>query len=416
MKKNKKMILSYRWVILVIGVLAQITFSIGYAGIAVSGVIMCNEYKFSLTEVGLVLGCMGLGVAISEIIWGTLTDKLGDKTVLITGLVLSGITFLIIALICVPHNGEYPSYKFLGALLILAGAVGGSINSSSGRAVMAWFKDSERGFAMSIRQAAIPVGAAIGSILFPFIASRYNFKSAFFTLTILCFSSSICVAIWLKTFNNDVEQIENKQELEKLKSPFKRFSVWKIALIGGFLTVPQMAILTFTSVYLTSSYHLSMTWISILLSIIQLGGGILRIITGKLSDKYKNRCQILCIISLIAGIGGIILGIMANQNIYIVLLLLLITGLAGNAWTGIAYTEIAVVAGINYSGRALGMIGTMVFTVSFIIPFIIPHILSVFLWNGVWIIVGIASLITLPLMIEFLKKERKEKENAKNII
>ena len=101
----------------------------------------------------------------------------------------------------------------------------------------------------------------------------------------------------------------------------------------------------------------------------------------------------------------IALGIATNQNIYIVTILLGLTGLAGNAWHGIAYTEIAVVAGVRYSGRALGMIGTTVFTVSFVIPYIIPYILNVFSWSGVWVVVGIASLIALPLMNEFRRKK-----------
>lgn len=90
MKKNYSSTSSYRWFILFIGVLAQITFAIGFAGIPTSAVIMRTDYHFSMSQLGFVLGCMGLGVAISEIIWGILTDKLGDKIVLIIGLVSMG--------------------------------------------------------------------------------------------------------------------------------------------------------------------------------------------------------------------------------------------------------------------------------------------------------------------------------------
>jgi MFS family permease len=129
----------------------------------------------------------------------------------------------------------------------------------------------------------------------------------------------------------------------------------------------------------------------------------LRIITGRLTDKYKNRRNVICIIAIIAGISGIILGLVSNQNTYVVVFLLVITGLAGNAWHGIGYTEIAVTAGVRYAGTALGMMGATVFAVSFIIPYIIPFILRLFSWYGVWIVVGVASLIALPLMIEFVK-------------
>jgi MFS family permease len=84
----------YRWFILALGVLAQMTFAAAFGGIAVSGVLMRDSYRFSVGELGFVLGCMGLGVAISGIIWGILTDMLGDKVVLITGLTLMGVIFL----------------------------------------------------------------------------------------------------------------------------------------------------------------------------------------------------------------------------------------------------------------------------------------------------------------------------------
>jgi sugar phosphate permease len=246
----------YRWLILFIGVLAQITFAVGFAGIPVSGVIMRNDYQFSMSQLGFVLGCMGLGVAISEMIWGVLTDKLGDKIVLIIGLVSMGATFLIISYGFVPKAGVLPNYKSLGILLIVAGAVGGSINSSSGRAVMSWFQDNERGFAMSIRQTAIPVGAAIGSILIPYIASVYGFGRAFFTLAVLCFIVSICVWFWMVELK--ISHTSTGTSHAEVMSPFKRISVWKIALAGAALTFPQMSVLTFASIFLSDQHHLSL--------------------------------------------------------------------------------------------------------------------------------------------------------------
>ncbi|AXI27857.1 hypothetical protein CIB87_02090 [Priestia megaterium] len=397
----------YRWLILFIGVIAQITFAIGFAGIPTAGVIMRNDYHFTIGQLGFVLGCMGLGVAISEIIWGVLTDKLGDKVVLIIGLVSMGLTFLIISFGFVPKEGMLPSYKSLGILLIIAGAVGGSINSSSGSAVMTWFQDNERGFAMSVRQTAIPVGAAIGAVLVPYIASVYGFGRVFLILAILCFVVTLSVWIWMVELK--VSDAPTSTSDNGGVSPLKRMSVWKIAIAGAALTFPQMSVLTFASVFLTDEHHLSMGTISIIAFSIQIGGGCLRLLTGRITDKYKNRRKLICIIALIAGIAGIILGLVSNQNIYIVVSLLILTGLAGNAWHGIGYTEIAVSAGVQYAGRALGMLGATVFAVSFLIPYMIPFILKLTSWNGVWIVVGVVSLIAWPLMVE-VKRETGNKE------
>lgn len=388
----------YRWFILFIGVLAQITFAIGFAGIPVSGVLMRTDYQFSMAELGFVLGCMGLGVGLSEIIWGVLTDKLGDKIVLIIGLALMGAAYLVISYGFVPTADRLPDYRALGALLIVAGAVGGSINSSSGRAVMTWFQDHERGFAMSVRQTAIPVGAAIGSVTVPHIASSFGFDAAFLTLGALCLVMAVVVSIWM--IELAITPGAAGEAAQAAVSPLKRLSVWKIALAGAALTFPQMAVLTFASVYLTDQYQLNLALITIIAFVIQIGGGVLRLVTGHLTDKRKNRRQVICMIAIIAGIAGIVLGLFSEQNVYLAVGLLVITGLAGNAWHGIGYTEIAVVAGVRYAGRALGMMGMTVFAVSFVIPYMIPFILHLSSWLGVWIVVGIASLLALPLMAD----------------
>ncbi|HDJ2887752.1 TPA: MFS transporter [Staphylococcus aureus] len=171
------------------------TFSIGYAGVAVSGVLFREKYNFELTQIGLLLGCMALGIAFSELIWGFLTDFLGDKFVLIIGLLGSGMTFGIIGLTI--GFWEF-NYIFLCMLLIIAGIFGGSVNSSSGRAVMSWFNDKRRGLAMSIRQTAIPIGASIGAFAFPNLTEIYGFKVSFLFLSFLCGLATVSVIIWIK--------------------------------------------------------------------------------------------------------------------------------------------------------------------------------------------------------------------------
>ncbi|SFS59183.1 MFS transporter [Marininema halotolerans] len=396
METNHSPTSKYRWFILSIGVLAQIAFAIGFAGIPTSATIMRADYHFTVSQLGFVLGCMGLGVAISEIVWGILTDKLGDKIVLIIGLVSMGTVYLIMYFGFVPEAGNLPSYLSVGVLLILAGAVGGSINSSSGRAVMSWFQDSERGFAMSIRQTAIPVGAAIGSLLIPYLASVHGFDMAFLTLATISYIIAICVGLWL--VEQKIPKTSTGASHAEGKSPIKRLSVWNVALAGAALTFPQMAVLTFSPVFLKDQHHLSLVAVSIIGFCISLGGGVLRIVTGRITDRHQNRRKVMSIIAIIAGITSIVLGFLYDQNAYIVVALLIIVGLAGNAWHGIGYTEIAVNAGVRYAGTALGMMGTTVFGVSFIIPYIIPHILKLSSWNGVWIVVGVASAIAWPLM------------------
>lgn len=383
---------NYRWLILAIGVLAQMTFSIAFSGIPVSGVLMRDAYRLCTGELGFVLGCMGLGVAISEIIWGILTDRFGDKTVLLVGLSLMGATFVATAIGFVPQPGARVSPLALGLMLVIAGAVGGSINSSSGRAVMSWFQDGERGLAMSIRQTAIPLGGALGSVVIPWIAAVHGFRSAYFTLAAVCALTTLCVWRWIV----EVEAPAAAPTRAATDiSPLRRFDVWKIALAGALLTVPQMAVLTFAAVFLTDHEQMSMVTILIILVLVQVGGAMLRIVTGRLSDKHRNRREIIRMTSVVAGLAGmgLGLGLLAGISGAWLVALLVITGLAGHAWHGIAFTEIAVMSGVQNAGRAIGMMGTTVFTMSFLTPYGIPFVLRQGSWAHVWALVGVLSLL-----------------------
>ncbi|WP_446470720.1 MFS transporter [Xenorhabdus stockiae] len=391
---------SYRWFILSVGVLAQATFAMGFAGIPVTGILMRDDYHFSLFSLGVVLGAMGLGVAISEIFWGMLTDKLGDKTVLILGLWLSASAFTYISFFLTPEKNEVINYLHLSASLMIAGAFGGSINSSSGRTVMSWFDDSERGFAMSIRQTAIPIGGAIGTGLLPWIAYSYGFQITFIVLAITGISVGLFVLLFV---NSKHTEIKNAHSTDfTIKSPLKKVEVWKITIAAGFLTVPQMAVLTFGGVYMKDVLHIDLSLITLILISVQIGGGALRIWSGYYTDKNKNRIQLLKQLSILGGISSLVLCFFVDSA-FLGVILLILTGLFGHAWHGIAYTETAVKAGVERAGTALGMIGTTVFISSFLTPIMISRILDYYNWSIVWGIIGLLTMISLLCFIEHKK-------------
>ena len=92
---------NHRWKVLGIGVAANASFSATFAGIPAAAVFLRSGYQLSNGNLGLVLGLLGLGVALSELPWGLLTDRWGDRGVLWTGLDFRMVrTWLSLAAIC----------------------------------------------------------------------------------------------------------------------------------------------------------------------------------------------------------------------------------------------------------------------------------------------------------------------------
>lgn len=385
----------YRWVILSIGVAAQASFAAAFSGLPVTGVLMRSAYQMTTGQLGLVLGCMALGVTFSEVIWGLLTDRFGDRKVLLTGLLTTGAALLSLAMLVVPTGSKVPSYLLLGAGLVLVGILGGSVNSSSGRAIMGWFTDGKRGLAMSIRQTAIPAGGAVGAALLPWLAQRFGFQAVFGVLAVFCVLSALATWFWLH--EQPLPEVSISNQVANGPTPLYRLDVWRLAIASGLLTAPQIAVLAFGGVFLHDHKAAGLALISGVIVVVQVSGSIARIVIGHYSDRGADRRTLVRAIGLLAAASTLALALFADASIYWVASLLFLSGLAASAWHGVAYTEIATMAGATRAGTALGVIGMTIFASAFITPALIPLLLSASSWPITWGVIAFAALLAVPV-------------------
>src|SRR4030081_606241 len=126
-----------RWVILAVGLAAQMaTFSFVY-GVAVLVPAMRSAQHLSLAQAGLVVSAPIVGILLTLIAWGAAADRYGERIVIVTGVGLSAVVLGVAAIV--------PGIVGLSVMLAVAGAFGASVNAASGRVVMGWFPPAERG-------------------------------------------------------------------------------------------------------------------------------------------------------------------------------------------------------------------------------------------------------------------------------
>lgn len=383
----------HRWVVLSVGVGAQGSFSAMFSGIPVTGVSMRAGYHLSMGSLGFVLSCLGLGVAVSDIAWGMLTDRLGDRRVLLVGLTSTGLLLGVMAAVVTP--GSHVGVALLAVCMLVAGALGGSVNGASGRAVMTWFADGERGLAMSIRQTAIPVGGAVGVALLPWLAERYGFRAVYAVPAAFCLLAAAATWRWLRE-PDGVEQAS--APVAQGGSPLRRWDVWRVALASGLLTVPQFAVLSFTAIFLHDVKGAGAGLASVTVLIAQLGGGAARIWTGRRTDRRGGRRTWIRAIGAFSGIVMAAAAVLTHAPTPLTVAALALGGLLANSWHGIAYTEIAALAGAARAGTALGLEGTACFASGFFTPLLIPVVLAFASWEAVWALAAVAALLAVPLM------------------
>src|ERR1700761_3109076 len=131
----------HKWKVLGVGFAANASFSAAFSGIPTTAVFLRSGYHLGNDGLGLVLGMLGLGNSVSEVPWGLLTARWGDRRVLLLGLLSTAAALAGLALFVVPSGAHVPHMATLALGLLLVGLLGGSVNGSSGRAVMAWFRE-----------------------------------------------------------------------------------------------------------------------------------------------------------------------------------------------------------------------------------------------------------------------------------
>ncbi|MCA0029839.1 MFS transporter [Mesorhizobium sp. B263B2A] len=398
----------HRWKVLGIGVAANASFSATFSGIPATAVVLRQGYHLSNAQLGVALGLLGLGVALSELPWGLLTDRWGDRRVLLIGLGATAAWLFAMAMLVVPTRAGIPDVTLLSASLLFAGLLGGSVNGSSGRAIMAWFRESERGFAMSIRQTAVPLGGGLGALVLPSLALTFGFAAVFGLLAAASALSALFAWRWLhEPPTTDAGHISSSAGAGP--APLRNIEVWRIATAIGLLCFPQVAVLTFASVFLHDFARLGTAAISASLAAVQTGAMVMRVWSGRFTDRHGNRRQFLRSCSALSALAFAILWVLVlaspampgGQSFLIAALplVLIVAGISVSAWHGVAYTELATLAGAGHVGTALSLANTFVFVGFFLVPVAIPGLLHLWSWSGVWLSAAICALIAWPIFL-----------------
>ena len=394
-----------RWHVLAAGFAANAAFSAAISGLPAAAVLVRDGYGLSTSGLGLALGAVGLGIAVSELPWGLLTDRLGDRRVLLSGLGLTAAVLAWMAVFVAPAPGSVPSSAYLVTCMGLLGLAGGSVNGSSGRAVMSWFTDRERGLAMSIRQTALPAGGAIGAVAVPAMAASGGFRPTYAMLAAACVAATAFSWAVLRSSPSRNLATRPSSIAGPTRSPLGQWQVWRIALGIGALCVAQIAVLSFLAVFLHDLAGFGLTATSAAMVAYQVGAAALRVWSGAWTDRHANRpgflrrcslvtAAIFCALAMLSAMTSVAPGAALK---WALLLTLVCGGMVASCWHGVAYTELAVRAGPAHVGTALGLGNTLAFGSYFITPLMVPAVLAASGWPAAWWVVAAFALGALPL-------------------
>jgi sugar phosphate permease len=334
-------------VILGAGTLAQATFSAISVGLPALAPALREHYRLSLGETGVVLGAVGIGMLFTLLPWGLLADRLSERIVIVIGLSVAGLAIV--------AAGRTHSYGALVGVLFVAGATGASVNAASGRAVMGWFPERERGLALGVRQTAIPIGGAAAAAGLPWLASAGGTRLAFLVLGCGCLGGALVAAAFIRESPSTTPTLE----LEDLTQPMRDPRAWILGLGTGLYLTAQIAITGFLVLFLHEHRGVSAHASAALLAGVNVLGIGARIISGRWSDHIRARLAPIRSIGIWLSAATAAVAALTDAPLAILIPALVIAGVLSMAWNGLAVVAAAESAGRGRVGAAIGFQQTL---------------------------------------------------------
>lgn len=369
----------YRWAVLAAGATASASTAAFFLGLPVLVPTLREEYSLSLGQIGVVLASEWVGTTLALLPWGLAADRFGERVVMSVGLAGSAISLTGAAFA--------PGYEALVALLALAGASGASANSASGRAVMQWFAASERGLALGIRQAAIPVGGFAGALMLPAIASTGGSQAAFLLLAALSGTGALVGGLVLRGRDGG-DALESASILGTLGDA----KLWRLSLGSGLYLYAQFAVLGFGVLFLHDEHGLSEGRAALVIAVSQVLAIALRVGVGRRSDVIGSRVRPLVRVGVTtAGVMSFV-ALLAGGPLVLLVPALALAGGLSMAWNGLSFTAAAELAGPERSGAAIGFQQTVLGGIGVASPLLFAVSLSSTSWAAAFALAALAPV------------------------
>ncbi len=372
----------YRWTVLSAGVLAQAAFSAILLGLPAIAPAVRAHCDLTLTEVGVVLAALNFGSIGTLLVWGIVADRIGERAVIAVG--QAGAAGALV------WAGYASSFGALVAALSTAGALGAGVNAASGRAVMAWFGEEERGLALGIRQMAVPLGGAIAAGVLPALNAHVSLRAAFEGLAIGCCVASVVGAVLIRA--------EPAEDHSVFARPLRDARVWRICVASTFYVTTQISLLGFFVLFLHDRRGLSTAVAAGALAATQVLGGAARIAAGRWSDRVRMRIVPLrrVALGLAATVGGS--AALTDASPWIIVPALVVAGTFGLSWNGLSFTAAAETAGRARSGAAIGLQQTFLSAGSIVAPIGFATVVHQQSWRLAFALAALSPLVGYALL------------------
>ncbi|MFI5681270.1 MFS transporter [Streptomyces cellulosae] len=344
----------YRWIVLGIATFTQAASGFFVGGIGALGVHLQRALDLSTAQLGLLISAAQLVPLAGLLVAGELLDRYSERWVV-------GIGAGVVA-VALGAGSLAPGYAALLMALLVVGAGYSTVQPGGSKSVASWFDASQRGFAMGIRQAGLPLGAALASAVLPLVAEEFGWRAPLLAggfvallgagLFMGCYRQPPALSAPGDSKPSDSFAAQLRARLRMLREP----SAVKIMLSGTSLISVQygVSILTVLHLHQTSSVDAGQ---AALILVASQGAGVAgRICLAAWSDRSRSGRYVIVLVCMAAVIAGLtVLMTPAGRSPVVASGVFIWLGFFGFGWYGPWVAYVTEAAPPGKTGFALGL-------------------------------------------------------------
>ncbi|MFF0579210.1 MFS transporter [Streptosporangium saharense] len=335
----------YRWVILGVATFTQTTAAFFVQGIGAMSVHLRRDLELNTTQLGLLLSAAQLLPLAGLPVAGRLLDRHAERWVV-------GIGALVVA-VALAAGSAAPGYVSLLVVLLIVGAGYSTVQPGGSKSVASWFDASQRGLAMGIRQAGLPLGGVLAALALPALATAFGWRSTLVVGALVALSGAVAFMAFHRRPPDQRPMVTTSRvRLELLREPYMK----KIILSGTSMVSVHGGLGVLTVLYLHEVTSVTPVSAVLVYVAVQCAGALGRVCLAAWSDRHgsgRYACVLRCLAAVIIGTAALTTPI--GRSPVAACLVFVWLGFFGIGWYGpwVAYATES--APPDHTGFALGL-------------------------------------------------------------
>jgi MFS family permease len=321
-------------------------------GLPAIGPQLRHAYGLSLPELGAVLTANLLGAGLALIGAGIAVDRVGSRAAMLSG------TALATGGLVGAAQAETKGLLFAG--LLISGIGAAVVPVAGAGALFRAYPVARRGWALGVRQMAVPFGGIMSAALLPGLEAAGGVHLALRVAAGIVGVAGIAFALLLGA---------DARPPVPLSTPFRSIlrapGMQRLLLVACFYVVVLQALISYTVPAVRAAGFSSFT-ASASYFAVNVAAMVARVVWGYVADRAggARRVRTLVETGAVAAAGALLFTLALNADAAAVLLAALVFGFGALGWNAILYVSAGERAPVELAGRSFAVAATVVFVVS----------------------------------------------------